>query len=328
MTRKSRFWILLVLISLFATSAPLVILYAQGWRINLESLRIEKVGGIFLSLQDADVTIKLNGQIIPPASPNISSGIFISNLLPKTYDIEITKPNYQAWKKTFSVKPSLVTESIPIILVPEEPKLTLIRNGVTDFQFQNDFLIWRDYNQHFFLTSPENLDSALNLTLLFNHLKQTQLELLGFTNLTEIFQKSANEFLVKTQKARYLLDTKKLTLEKTSELPTPAVSDLTSPNQSKIATSTDNGLALLVDRVRYNLEFPNASSIRSFNWYKDSEHLILEYPKALYLAELDTRSTIGIFKLFYDVLKYHYDSENDRLYVLTTSGDLSYWNFE
>ncbi len=286
----------MILVLIFLASSPLVILYASGWRLNFQTLKIERTGGMLLNLNGDGFTVKLNGRVVDSDADRFSKALLIANLLPRHYEVEITKIGYQSWKKQLIVKPALVTETKPIILLPEKLPYQLVRTGIADFSFQNGFLIWQDQNNHFFLTSSANTDSALNLTLLFNYLKEKQLKLRGFSHLTKVIPKDASQFLVKTEKNWYLLDTKKLVLERFKGSTPEANPNLVSPDGNRIATA--------------------------------SEHLFIQDPDRLLLAEIDSHSPVNLQTVSENVKTYDYDAENNRVYILLNNGDLVYWDFE
>ncbi len=115
-TRKRIFY---VFILLFVVIGAGVVLYAEGWRINLSTLDAEKAGGIYVhSFPDA-AQITLNGAPIQNQSAFLSRGTFISGLFPKTYSLTLASAGYDAWTENAVVAPSLVTEMKYAVLVPK-----------------------------------------------------------------------------------------------------------------------------------------------------------------------------------------------------------------
>jgi hypothetical protein len=115
-TRKRIFY---VFILLFVVIGAVVVLYAEGWRINLSTLEAEKAGGIYVRPYPNNAQITLNGKPVQNQSAFLSPGTFISGLFPKTYTLALSVPGYDAWTESAPVVPSLVTEMKYAVLVPK-----------------------------------------------------------------------------------------------------------------------------------------------------------------------------------------------------------------
>lgn len=327
MTLRSRRWIMLTLTALFVISGPLIIFYASGWRFNFSTYKIERVGAIFLPSKNSDITIRLGNRTIENKISEFSKGILIDNLTPKTYYLEVSRPGFQSWSKYLTVEPAIVTESQPIILLPEKIDFIPIRGGVADLDFQNGFLIWQESGGHFFLTNPANLASSLNLTLLFNHLKEKQLGLPGQTRISQVVVQDANQFLVKSGKSWYQLDTKKLALQRYPKSPPPPEIILIAPDQTKTATTSLRGLEIQkTGGVVAVINLPDIRLIRKLAWHKNSAHILIQYQDSLFLTETDVRSNVNQQLIQDSLKKWAYDTDQNRVYLLTKTGELAYWD--
>ncbi len=121
-----------VLLALFFVLGAGVVLYAQGWRLDLATWRAEKVGAIYVRSFPADAHITLNGVPITNQSGFLSRGTFVSELFPRTYSLILKKNGYLDWHENAAVLPSFVTEFKYAVLVPSAP--TAIATGtVKDF---------------------------------------------------------------------------------------------------------------------------------------------------------------------------------------------------
>lgn len=314
--------------AIFFLVGPLIILYADGWRLNLNELKFEKVGGILLKIKDSDVTVKINGEMKKTDSKFLSGSLTFANLLPKIYEIEVIKNGFQIWKKMLSVKPALIAKSRPIVLIPESLQTVHLRSGVKDFSFQDGLIVWQDAQDHFFLTNPANTESALNLTLLFNHLKNRQLKLSGFAPVISMTQKDANTFFIKTARAWYLLDIKKMSLAKTNQPSAVQEAVLISPDESKVATTTEAGIFITGSEEKFTVSLPDPLKIKNISWFGDSEHLFVQYPASLHFVETDPWPPVNMPLLAKNLKKYAYDPDENRIYLLLNNGGLGYWNFD
>ena len=115
-TRKRIFY---VFILLFVVIGAAVVLYAEGWRINLSTLDAEKAGGIYVRSYPNNAQIMLNGEPVQNQSAFLSPGTFISGLFPKKYILALSAAGYDAWTESAPVIPSLVTEMKYAVLVPK-----------------------------------------------------------------------------------------------------------------------------------------------------------------------------------------------------------------
>ncbi len=115
-TRKRIFY---VFILLFVVIGAVVMLYAEGWRINLSTLDAEKAGGIYVRSYPNNAQITLNGKPVQNQSAFLSPGTFISGLFPKTYTLTLLASGYDTWTESAPVVPSLVTEMKYAVLVPK-----------------------------------------------------------------------------------------------------------------------------------------------------------------------------------------------------------------
>src|SRR3990167_10956256 len=69
MTLRARRIVYSLFIAAFIVTAPLVIIYTQGYRYNLKHQRLEPTGTLVLSTIPKGATISLNGQVIKFLTP-------------------------------------------------------------------------------------------------------------------------------------------------------------------------------------------------------------------------------------------------------------------
>lgn len=100
-----------VFIISFAISAPLLLLYASGYRYSLKKSKLEKTGALVIKSEPTGAKIFLNEQEMPDKSP-----ARIGNILPDDYLISVTKPGYYSWTKTLSIKTQETTFAENIVL--------------------------------------------------------------------------------------------------------------------------------------------------------------------------------------------------------------------
>jgi hypothetical protein len=238
--RRILFYSLSVLFILLGTAA---IFYSNGWRFDVETFEINKLGAMFFESIPKDAAITIDKNKFDFRSGILKSGTLVANLFPKNYTVKITKDGYQTWIKEVEVFPSLVTEIPPIVLLPENqelgeplaeaienfwagPKhLVLYKDGQLEFSGQKilgqavvqwsksgDSVITKSAFSYF-LTDLLRPTGALNLSLVFENLlanqglKKVSIKKIAFD------PGESKRFIVSTENGLYLLDTGKFKIE-------------------------------------------------------------------------------------------------------------------
>jgi hypothetical protein len=122
---------------LFFLIAPLIILYSQGYRIDINSKKIIKTGGFYFKIWPEGAQIFLDGKFQKKTS-FISNSAYIDNLKPREYKVEVKKEGFHTWRKNLEIKENLVISFNDIFLIPENPKYTTLTQKVEDFFFSPD----------------------------------------------------------------------------------------------------------------------------------------------------------------------------------------------
>lgn len=90
-----------VFVVAFVIAAPLLLLYASGYRYNDRIGIVQKTGAIFVHSNPQDVQIYLNGE----RKKNLGSELRITRLLPEEYDVRISADGYRDWNRMIMVRP-------------------------------------------------------------------------------------------------------------------------------------------------------------------------------------------------------------------------------
>lgn len=239
-TRKILFYSLSLLFIIIGTTA---IFYSNGWRIDPETMKINKLGALFFEITPSDATITIDGANFEFSPDFMRSGTLIANLFPKKYTAIVTKTGYQTWIKELEVQPSLVTLASPVILLPEKinPGLPINKN-VDSFWLGPKYIAILDTNDslkinskpvignrvfkwssdgegvitvsenNYYATSVNNPSESMNLSLMFKKLQNKKSA--DSSAITDIKFSPINkkQFLVTTGKGIYTMDSEKLTL--------------------------------------------------------------------------------------------------------------------
>lgn len=126
------FWAVLAVSFLFF--AFLIVLKANGYQLNYKTWHVIKTGMIILNGEPKDVTIRINHKTLKTGFPER-----LSNLTIGTYDIEISRENYQGWSKTVNVEPSLALIHEDIILFRNEPSEQDLSENITVDKLRGQF---------------------------------------------------------------------------------------------------------------------------------------------------------------------------------------------
>jgi hypothetical protein len=231
---------------IFFVLAFFIIPYSNGWRFNFSTFNLEKLGGLYLNVEPTEASVQVDKLNFEIKSSFMKSGILIANLFPKTYHIYIHKDGYQPWNKNLSVKPSLVTQTYPIILIPEKSNEEILESKVKDFFPNTNYLTWKDTNnklridgkiikgsifwawltgersalvydessKNYLVINAAQNNSALNISLLFENLKYQQ-SINDNNSIKKVIGHplDKNKLILATNKNLYILDFYKPSLE-------------------------------------------------------------------------------------------------------------------
>jgi hypothetical protein len=248
MTLKTRRLLFYTLAALFIVIGTTAVFYSSGWRFDLETFQINRLGALFFEITPDDATITIDKANFKFEAGFLKSGTLIANLFPKTYTVTISKPGYQIWIKELTVLPSLVTEAPPVMLLPEKQNFTspiaeqvkdfwvgpkhlayltesnrlvlnnneLIGREVVEWSESGDLLLTKS-ETNYFLTNLNRPYSALNINLVFNNLRETA----GKIGKIRFAPREETKLLISALDGLYVLDTQKMKLETISRNTTP-----------------------------------------------------------------------------------------------------------
>ena len=248
MTLKTRRTIFYFLVLLFVIAATLVIFYSMGFRIDFKNFAVTETGGIYVRSNPSDIGIVLDGKQIKNRSGILNSGTLIDDLSPGIYALNIDFDGYASWQKDVKVLPGIVSVFDSIVLISNDGREKLM-DAVHEFRFANGLLVTRTQDtiefdgipitgdkiidftdggnvitqdiasENYYLSNISDLESSLNLTMMFNNLKETRLDLHGAVSIVEIapYPFDDSRFVVMTARALYVLNTDDLEIEQIGE---------------------------------------------------------------------------------------------------------------
>lgn len=132
MTKRMRKVLFFICTFSFLLAAPSILLYSQGYRLDLEQKRIVKTGAFYFKVVPKAAQIFVDGKLRKKTDFFFGSA-FIENLLPQEYLVEVKKPEYQTWRKNLEIQEARVTEAKDIVLVPETAELDVLAKDIKAF---------------------------------------------------------------------------------------------------------------------------------------------------------------------------------------------------
>ncbi|MFA6376606.1 MAG: hypothetical protein WCX69_04380 [Candidatus Paceibacterota bacterium] len=150
MSRKFRTFLFIFFVMVFAVGAPALVLYAQGYRLNLPFEPGKKLvvmtGGFFVKTTPKQANVFIDDKLEKQTDFFFGSAL-VENLLPRKYHIEVKKTGYQPWIKNLDVREKQVTEANSIILFPARLEISAAEKEIDGI-----------------LVSPDSLKIALRQT--------------------------------------------------------------------------------------------------------------------------------------------------------------------
>lgn len=411
MPHKTRIILFYTFVGLFLLLGTGILFYSFGWRIDFETGKVQKIGAIYIKTNVRETTIKLNNKTYKDEAGILQSGTLISNLLPKTYRVEVSKEGYLPYYKTLTVKPSRVEELLNVQLIPKTIESTVIAptkgTRFIDTTEAADRIILQDTAKNiFYLFDDVQASSTVNLNLAaanarrgqkikniaFVPFKPTQFVIEDSTGF-RIFdlEKKSIEQLAKAVVTAWSIRDSAIVMTETTKTGAQEVSSINLifrsktaidslnealPKDMRIATirasenldaiafittnselflftqkdkaieriagnakdlafSPDNKKLLILSNTgdlfvlfledfdgdiqkkkgdRIEVALPQKGSIETVRWYDDSYHMLVKYPSALDITELDDRKPLNVFPLVRDLVDYRFIAKKKSVY--------------
>lgn len=116
----------------FFLVAPILLLYAAGFRYDFKSGAILRTGNILVEAKDLrDADVYIDGV---KHKELLTKRLFIQNLLPGEYTLKIEKSDRYPWEKKLRVEPSLTTFVIDLVLFLKSTPLQIIDKKISRFE--------------------------------------------------------------------------------------------------------------------------------------------------------------------------------------------------
>lgn len=347
MTLKTRRFLFYSLIIPFVLISAGVIFYSNGWRLNIMdgNIKFQKTGAIYIETTPKGAAITINKKSFADKSGIVQSGTLIPDFLPKKYEVKIQKDGYQTYYKNVEVKPSLVTEVIYTILIPEnieKEKININKLRGGEFaDFTNKKFIVKSPLGVYYLYDLSSLDSSLNISAAWENAEA------GIKGKTKKIKKiafhpaDADKLIIESASGIYDLDYKKIkagnifknsTSSATStqialwNIKNPEIYYVNKITNSKLQTAdyTLSLLNLITKAETKILGLPN--SINGFNISNSKDKIaLIDSLNNLYLVDAQTKELKQISS---NVKLAIFAPDNKKIAFLDNDGELNVYYLE
>jgi len=324
MTKKTRTVLFLTCSILFLLVAPFVVLYSQGYRLDLENKKFSQTGGLFLKILPKQAEIYLDGKLKEKTDFFFGS-ILIENLLPKKHKIEVKKAGYYSWQKTLEIKEKEVTEAKNIILFPRNFDFQILTKNIESFWFSPDQtkIILKEKEKNNWSLKLYDLNNKFKIHLIND--KDISLKEVNLLNLE--FSKDLKRIILETgvgEEIKYFT----LSLSQTP----PTITEITSPSppiKDVLTYQEVKGDVYYLDKFGYLFKNNDKLTEKAFPIKQETKYnlkvlsslIFLKEGKTLFLFNPETK----IFEKFFEPINYYKISPDSNKVVY--SSDYEIWIF-
>ena len=318
MTRRVRRILFGTTIIFFALATPTILLYAWGYSFDWQKKKPVLTGGFYIRSIPKKAEVYLNNKL------KGETPAFIKRILPRNYQVKVTKDGFHPWQKKLKAESKLVTEAKNIILIPLEPEIETVQDKLSENFSLAEFFPQERSDDILYIQKPSYIlyrtDSANSF--------QEQISLTGLSSNQEyeIFASLNRKIAVLSEKEQlYFLNPETRSFELIAE------------NVQEVQFSDDNKKLLYFTPREiwvYYLEDifiqPNkkarekelitrlSQKIKQAFWYPETnEHIIFAVGQVVKIIELDDRdyrNTYDLLELSVSQMGYHPTEE--KLYFV------------
>lgn len=351
MTLKTRRLLFYGFAAIFLIGGTVLVLHSGGWLFDFKNLKFNRAGGIYIETPMEEVTVKIGNVELPVKSGFLKNSLLITNLSPKTYSVEIKKEDYQSWVKNLTVKPALVTQTCPVLLMPVEWTAKLIADNIEDFWIGpkysawktksgklivnnkssvgdtfiswlyggNSALIFSQQKKTYFVVNINRNNTTININLLFNNLKEknnnfNSEQIVGIS--PHLFD--GNKIIVQTAKKLYFLDFSKLSLE-TILLEKPSSLFLTENNELMFLKQSNLYLFDILSRKSGIIGENMNKRPDDVGFSPDGEKIAVLVDKKLFYAD---RSTTTLKEISSSAVYFKFSPDSEKIAFWEENGQI------
>ncbi len=204
MTHSFRTKLFILFVGIFCVIGGGLLLYTQGYRIDLATWRIQKTGALYIETSVRPVSIELNDQSYADKSSFIQRGTFIQTVLPKRYRLVIKKDGYAPYEKNIAIVPGQVTRLLHVLMVPLQIATTTYSqipgNTIIDSANGAELLTYDTAKKNYYDVSLGAAAKSVNLSLRMAAVTRRPIISMAF------YPQESNRFIVQTQTGLSAID--------------------------------------------------------------------------------------------------------------------------
>ncbi len=137
MTKKKRLFFSITCIILFLLVAPILALYSQGYKLDLEKMRFVATGGFYVQTENTSAQIYLDGRF-ERKTGILQNSALVKNLIPGDYQVKIEQEGFLSWEKTLPIYSQKITEIKNIFLLRKRLRFNLLAKNIREYLISPD----------------------------------------------------------------------------------------------------------------------------------------------------------------------------------------------
>ena len=126
MHKRVRSGIFLVFLTVFIIGAPMIVFYTAGYRINLNTWRVQRTGVIAITTFPRGASVIVNGKLLAEKTPYVAQ-----RLAPGEYDMLLEKEGYRSWSQRVTVHSGSTAYITAFLFSDTKPELLLEENALS-----------------------------------------------------------------------------------------------------------------------------------------------------------------------------------------------------
>ncbi|MFA5870833.1 MAG: hypothetical protein WC842_03010 [Candidatus Paceibacterota bacterium] len=159
-TRKVLFVLCTIIFIIAGTYA---ILTMQGLVFDTKNLKFTKSGSIYLHFTPTNASLFIDGKKYSKTQGIFGGGILVSNLVPRSYSISITKEGYSPFIKTLEVTPGKVSVSARITLWRTMPLFKKLNENIVDVFPTSEGFVFKTTSSTLYIADKQIKGSAIEI---------------------------------------------------------------------------------------------------------------------------------------------------------------------
>lgn len=102
----------------FGLTSPLLLLYAQGYRMDFKHVRVIRTGGLLITSFPDRAAVTIDGSVLGSTTPRLHTGLY-----PGSYEVTVQREGFQTWREHVQIIAQKIT-ALEATLLPTHPAIT------------------------------------------------------------------------------------------------------------------------------------------------------------------------------------------------------------